>query len=243
MPDRAGQPLRLLAFHHAGGSAALFTEWRHRLVPRIEIVPVTLPGRGSHGWSRRFADLHALVEVLADELDPLLAEPHAFYGHSMGAMVAFQLTRLREEQGRRPPERLLVGAFAAPHRAHALRRVRGLTDAELVEWLVSASASPELLAAYLAGTRRRDAILARVREDLRLCAQEHFTRPPERPPLSCPIEVFHGTDDPLVPGGDAGEWSSYSTAGCRVHVIPGGHFFPRESREQFFEALHDAVQV
>jgi len=111
--------VRLFGFHHAGGGPSAFAGWRYALGGAVDVVPVVVPGGGHH-------DFASLVERLADELAPRLDEPHVFYGHSMGALVAYRLTRLREGRGQRLPDRLLLGAFAAPHLAHPISRARNL---------------------------------------------------------------------------------------------------------------------
>ena len=235
-PD-ADRPPVLLAFHQAGGSTAAFAGWQAALGPGIEVVPVRLPGRGADGRSPRYHDLASLTRALSEDLAPRLAGPHLMYGHSMGAVIAYRLARLRAEQGGRPPERLIVGAHAAPHLVSAAELTRRLSDTELTRWLVDTSNIPSPL---LAGSRLLDGILVRLREDLRLCAtgQEDLAT---TVPLSCPIDVFAGADDPLVPLSHAADWGRYTSAGSTLQVIPGGHFFPRESRQTFFRELRAAV--
>ncbi|HEY3465141.1 MAG TPA: alpha/beta fold hydrolase [Amycolatopsis sp.] len=224
MTATASTTLRLFGFHHAGGGPTAFAGWQYALGGAVEVVPVALPA-GAH------PDFAALVERLADDLAPRLEEPYVCYGHSMGALVAYRLARLREARGQRLPDRLLLGAFAAPHLAHPISRARNLTDDELEAWLLSVSDVP---AALLGGDGRRAAMLGKLREDLRLCATH---REDPRSPLPVPIDVFAGTADPLVPLADARAWSSYSGVDARFHPIPGGHFFPRESKSVFFERL------
>ncbi|MFC9326853.1 thioesterase II family protein [Kitasatospora sp. NPDC057015] len=240
--ERPATKLRLFGFHHAGGAPAAFTGWQRALGPAVEVVPVTLPGRGARGWSRRHEDLPALAEAVARELGPRLAAPHVFYGHSMGALVAHRLALLRAARGLRLPERLLVGAAAAPHLGRGTARAHGLADAELADWLVGLSARPGAVAAHFEDTDRLPGVLALLREDLRLCTTAGPGGPARPVPLPCPIDVFAGERDPLVPVRDAARWSSYSSSeDCTLRVIAGGHFFPRESREPFFRALRSAL--
>ncbi|MFE9676967.1 thioesterase II family protein [Streptomyces sp. NPDC006259] len=235
------RPLRLFTFHHAGGSPSAFSGWRKRLAPETEVVPVSLPGRGRDGRSPRYHDMTSLVEALAEDLGPDLEGPHAFYGHSMGALVAYRLTRLRAGSGRRLPARLMVGAFAAPHLFHGFHHTRQPDDDELRDWLVAVSGRSTALAALIDdGDDLGDSILTRLREDLRLCAGAWEGDAPS--PLACPVDVFTGIDDPLVPVADAARWSFYSSAGTTVYEIPGGHFFPRESKADFFRALRSALR-
>ncbi|MFF9640614.1 thioesterase II family protein [Kitasatospora aureofaciens] len=141
-PDDA--PIALLGLHPAGGSTAFFAGWQRAPGERAGVVPVRLPGRDATGGHRR-AGLPSLVAALERDLGPLLDRPYLLHGHSMGALLAHRLTLCRTEQGRRLPERLLLGACPAPHLPHPLHRAAGLSDAELVLLLVDFGALPESL--------------------------------------------------------------------------------------------------
>src|SRR5262249_9592351 len=110
-----GTSLRLFCFHHAGGGASGFGDWQQAPGPAVAGPPVQLPGRERRIREPRCTELAALTPELADHLDPYLHQPHAFYGHSMGALVAWDLVTFRAAAGRRLPEALLVGACTPPH--------------------------------------------------------------------------------------------------------------------------------
>jgi surfactin synthase thioesterase subunit len=257
-PRRAG-PVRLFCFHHAGGGATAFAGWRSALGRDVEVVPVVLPDRGPGRRPAGPGELTTLVDELAERLAPQLAGPHVFYGHSMGALVAYLLARARHALGQPPPRRLIVAAFAAPHLATAPRadgtpastgqaagaagapgsaplgHVWQRGDRDLLAWLSSLSGVPPEL---LDGREHRSRLLGRLREHLRLCASYQQPAPVALP---CPIDVFAGLADPLVPLEHAAAWRDYSTAGCTVHEMRGGHFFPRESKRIFFPELRRAL--
>ncbi|MEU4583994.1 thioesterase domain-containing protein [Kitasatospora aureofaciens] len=135
-PDDA--PIALPGLHPAGGSTAFFTGRQRAPGERARDVPVRLPGRDATGGHCR-ADLSSLVAALARDLGPPLDRPYLLYGHSMGALLAHRLTLCRTEQGRRLPERLLLGAYPAPRLPHPPHRAAGLSDAELVRLLVDSA--------------------------------------------------------------------------------------------------------
>ncbi|GAB7186265.1 hypothetical protein ATKI12_6096 [Kitasatospora sp. Ki12] len=226
-----GGPVTLLGLHPAGGSTAFFSGWQRALGERVNLVPVRIPGRDPAGGHCR-QGLPRLVAELERDLGPLLERPYLLYGHSMGALLAYRLTRRRAEHGRRLPERLLVGAYPAPHLPHPLRRATRLTDAELVSWLVDFGSLPAALRADTSWLSER---IALVRAEIGLCAgdSEGFTHRP----LPCPVEVFAGRDDPLVSAADAAAWAEHADGGFALHPVPGGHFFPRESKDAFFGRL------
>ncbi|MFH9351116.1 thioesterase II family protein [Kitasatospora sp. NPDC017646] len=162
-PDDA--PTTLLGLHPAGGSTAFFTGWQRALGERATVVPVRLPGRDATGGHCR-EGLPRLVAALERDPGPLLERPYLLYGHSLGALLAHQLTLCRAEQGRRLPERLLLGAYPAPHLPHPLHRAARLTDSQLVRLLVDFGALPESLRA---DTRWLAERIALVRAEIGLC--------------------------------------------------------------------------
>jgi surfactin synthase thioesterase subunit len=223
-PDAlAGADIRLFCFHHAGGAASAYNAWQEELGPRVSVLPVQLPGRERRAAEPRFTDIDALVADLDRGLDPLLDAPYAFYGHSMGAIVAYNLALLRAARGRSLPVRLMVGAYPPPHLLAPITDALNLSDEQLTRWLLDIGGMSELMLGYPDWVR---SALALLRDDLRVC-QSH--QPPGDRPLPCPIDVFAGDRDPLLALDTVAGWSPHTTAECQVHVIPGGHFFLHES--------------
>lgn len=211
----------LLCFHHAGGGSALFRGWKDALGPDITVCPVVLPGRERRVRERRFTDLVTLVEDLAAELEPFLRRPHAFFGHSMGALIAYQLTAVRQAHGLRPPAALVVSACAAPH-LPAARMFGDVPDDEgLLRMLIDiGGVPPELLA-------RPDwmrVALPVIRDDLAICA----SNPRHTVELDCPVHVFGGTEDRLVAPGELSGWQQLAGNDIGPHLFDGGHFYLKE---------------
>jgi surfactin synthase thioesterase subunit len=225
---------RLFCFHHAGGAASTFGEWQRELGQDFRVLPVQLPGRERRAAEPRFTEMDGLVADLDRELDPLLADaraPYAFYGHSMGALVAYNLARRRAERGMSLPTRLMVGAHVPPHVTPPVGDMLALTDEQLAQWLVDIGGMSEVVRQYPAWVR---AAVSLTRDDLRVC---HSHRPAEGPPLPCAIEVFAGRDDPLLSLDAMAGWERHSGVGCQTHVIPGGHLFIHDSQAVFLKTV------
>jgi|SRR5580658_3884358 surfactin synthase thioesterase subunit len=221
-PCDPAAPLRLFCFHPAGAGAASFAGWRQALGPGIDVLPVRLPGRETRFREARFTDAAVLIGDLAARLAPALDErPYAFYGHSMGAQVAYQLARRRRDAGARGPEILCVGACPAPHVPTHAASLPDAPDHELVRVLASLGAVPPGSSLSRGQVVRR--MLPIVRDDLRLFAGGMVTGPP----LDCPVQVLAATDDPLFDSAAAQAWADHTTASCAVHLLRGGHFFHR----------------
>lgn len=233
-PDRQAR-IRLLCFHHAGGGASAYTGWQHGLGDDVAVVPVQLPGREGRIGEPRFQEMEALVDELTEELDAVLDQPFAVYGHSMGALVAYNVVRRLFRTGRPLPEVLLVGAYPAPHRPPALGELPELPDDELTRVLLELGGMSESILAY---PEWLTAALDMVRDDLRVCRSHDRAFLPRLP---FPIEVFSGRSDPLMQGVEPERWLEHTRAGFRVHRLPGGHFFTRESTEEFLGLLKGSL--
>lgn len=235
--DGAAAPaaLRLFCFHHAGGGATLFRGWRRALGPHVAVVPVLLPGRERRADEPRFTDLAALVADLDAALAEQLAAPHAFFGHSMGALVAYRLACRRRATGAALPRALFVSAYPAPHLPAPLPPGDG--DARALGRLLSGVGGlpPEVLDL----AHGQADLLAVVRDDLRLCAD----RPNGvEPALDCALHVFGGAADPLVTHDDLLGWQQHSTRTVDPMVLPGGHFYFRDDEEQLLRHLRPLLR-
>ncbi|MFE9253838.1 thioesterase II family protein [Streptomyces sp. NPDC006879] len=227
-PPVAPAGLRLFCFHHAGAGAMTYAGWKQRTGPAVSVLPVRLPGRESRLREPRITDGDQLLGELTADLAPLLEEdvPFAFYGHSLGALVAYRFAEHLQSRGRRSPAVLLVGAAPAPQLASAVldghRALRPeLPDGQLLAALGDEEAMP---AALRDRPDRLALVLATLRDDLRL-ARSLRTGPVV--PLSCPVEAFAGTADRLVRAEEVRAWAQCTSAAFRFWSVPGTHQFVR----------------
>jgi surfactin synthase thioesterase subunit len=199
----------------------MFNAWNKALGPGVEVVPVEILDR------ERFATLRQLVDAVNDQLRSALDVPHVFFGHSFGALLAYRLACLRAASGAPSPRALMLSSFAPPHLPAPIPAVDHLDDHQLTALLSDLGGIPPELDEW---PTLRDAAVAAARTDLRLCATDEDTPPV---PLSCPIHVFGGDDDPLVTESDLHEWRSRTSGDFAVHTLPGGHFYLGETQQLF----------
>jgi surfactin synthase thioesterase subunit len=211
--------IRLLCFAHAGGSASAYLPWRASLPPFAELWAVQLPGRGG----RLAEPPRTSFEGLLAELAPLLARfaslPFAFFGHSLGALLAFELARALRERGLALPHWLIASGSQAPAQRSPASRLLAADDAGLIAALREYGGTPE---AILGDAELLALTLPALRADLALLA-DHRYRP--APPLPVPIAVLGGTGDPQVPFGALDAWKAETTHGCEISGFEGDHFF------------------
>lgn len=220
-PTPGGDRIRLFCFHHAGGGALTFAGWQRRVGPDVSVLPVRLPGRETRRTEEHITDGARLLDELQHDLGDLLDEPHAFYGHSLGALVAYRFAQARVRAGQRPPQLLTVGACAAPQLPSPLVKTLlspGLPDEELVLALGGRDGIPAPLRSRVG---RLGAVL---RADLRLA---HSLRATPVTPLPCPLDAYAGADDPLVSASEVHAWKHCTTARFRFRTVHGTHFFVR----------------
>jgi surfactin synthase thioesterase subunit len=212
---------RLYCFPHAGGGASAFRLWPRELPAELEVVAVQLPGRENRLRDPPIPSIPALVEALVPALVPELDRPFAFFGHSMGAVLAADVTRALAAQGAPRPGHLFVSGRRAPHLPPIELPFSGLPDeAFLAELQARYGGLPrEILA-------ERDLLALLVptlRADIR--ALELHRPGPERRPLACPVTAFGGATDWLVPPEDLEGWRAWTQGAFRLRLFPGGHFY------------------
>jgi len=230
-PAQGEARLRLYCFPYAGGGTQIFRRYARRLPPGIEVCMVQLPGR-----ERRISEpaptsvgesVRGLLPVLRAETDL----PWAFFGHSLGALIAYELTRALRTQGLPLPRHLFLSAHRAPHLPDSHPPIYNLPDDEFIDELKQLNGTPvevfqeqELL----------DLLLPLIRADF-TAAETHEYVP--QPPLNCPITVFGGRDDPLVTEDELSPWIEHTTLDFSFRAFDGDHFFIHTAEDAVVDAI------
>ena len=229
--------LRLFCFPYAGGNASIFRTWPQSLPDDIEVCPIQLPGRGTRLREPPISDLSILAKVLAQVLRPLFDIPFAFFGHSLGGLIIFELAReLRRNHNNIHPVQLVVSGTRAPQRAHRERDIHNLPRAEFIAELRRLKGTPDEI---LENLELMEIMLPVLRADFAL--YESYTYAVE-PPLGYPIAVFGGLDDPRVEYADLEAWGDQTTVPLTPKMLRGGHFFLNTARSLFLHALAKELQ-
>ncbi|MEV6806304.1 thioesterase II family protein [Streptomyces sp. NPDC017248] len=213
----------LYCFPFAGGTATYYAPWAEVFAAGTELVPVQPPGRGP----RMGEPGPASITEMADALAPLIAAAPTrplLFGHSMGAITAFEVARRLAALGR-PARALFVSGRPAPPITRPLTPVSDLPRAEFVRMLREYGSAPE---AVLAHEELLDVLLPMMRADFALI--ERYAYVPG-PPLDCPVRAWCGDGDPEVRAEDMAPWSEQTTGPFELTVLPGGHFFLSDHHE------------
>lgn len=220
VPLKDSGDLLVCLFPYAGGSASTYRPLAELFGPDVAVSAAQLPGRQNRWQEAPYTDFATLVADLADEVaDAATTRPYVLMGHSMGAAVAHEVARELRARHAREPALLAVSGAAAPGTIVDSFAARGLSDAELVEesreWVhlpPQVRENEELL----------ELVLDALRADLALA--DSYRHVPGTP-LSCPVSVFGGDADPLVPEAALGSWTGMTSGRTVVRVHDGDHFF------------------
>lgn len=212
--------IRLFCLPHAGGGAVAYRIWAERLADHgVEVVAIRLPGRETRFRDRPYTRLDELVPALVDDLRPVLDRPYAWFGHSMGALVAFEACRLARRLGLAPPVRLLVSGRPAPHLAPRESRVHNAPTPRFLARLREMNGTPPEL---LNDPGALASLLPTLRADFAIAETYRYRT---GPPLEVPISVYGGASDVFANADELRGWCQHSVVGCTARVLDGGHFF------------------
>lgn len=227
--------LRLFCFSYAGGGTALFRRWSELLPAGVEVCAIQLPGREARAAEPPYRRLRALIADLEPALTALLDRPFALFGHSMGALVAFELARQLRRAGAPQPQRLLLAAFRAPQLPNPNIRIYHLPD-EVLKTVLAKEGTPQ---GVLDNDEIMGALLPTLRADFELCDTYEYI--PEAP-LAVPMSVYGGTQDVRVGRTDLEEWNAQAGGEFELTMIPGPHFFIHSNQDLLLTRLSAALR-
>lgn len=224
--------VRLFCFPYAGGGASIFHQWAENFPSEIEVCPVQLPGRENRLLEQPFTQFPPLVSCLAQVLRPYLDTPYAFFGHSMGALISFELARyLRREGQAGNLVHLFVSGHRAPQEPDQDPPTYHLPEPEFLEELRRLKGTPEEV---LQNPELLHLLLPLLRADFSLC--ETYCYIYERP-LSCPISAFGGLQDAEVPTATVPSWQKQTGGSFRLRFFAGDHFFLHREQAALIHAI------
>jgi medium-chain acyl-[acyl-carrier-protein] hydrolase len=216
--------------------ASIFRTWSDCLPADVEVCPVQFPGRETRFMETPFARLSPLVEALAQALDPLLDKPFAFFGHSFGALVGFELARQLRRRFGVQPARLFVSAGRAPQIPPRGRPIHALPEEEFMAELRRLNGTPGKV---LENAELMQSMLPILRADF--AVYETYVYATE-PPLDCFISGFGGLQDQKVSRGDLEAWRDQTSVSFSLRMFPGNHFFLNAIRPLLLQALYQDLR-
>ena len=222
--------LRLICFPYAGAGIPAFRAWPAGLPEGIELRVAQLPGRGIRFREDRFEQMPPLVEILTEALLPLLDRPFAFFGHSLGAIIAFEVARKLRGRGL-TPQHLFASGHIAPQLPNPEPRICELPDEAFLREIQSLNGMPQ---AVLESKELLEIVLPAVRSDFTLLENYQY-QPGE--PLGCAITACGGLKDPRVSRSGMEGWGAQTKAAFDLVMFQGDHFFLEPERPLLLDIL------
>ncbi|MEU8686318.1 alpha/beta fold hydrolase [Streptomyces sp. NPDC048611] len=222
---------RLVCFPHAGGSASFYHPVSAALSPGVDVIAVQYPGRQDRRREPAIDDIRLLADRIAEALGAWSDRPLTFFGHSMGALVAFEVARRLERDGD-GPVRLFASGRRAPS-AYRDEQVHRQDDDGLVAELRALSGTDSRL---LDDDEMLRMVLPALRNDYK--AVETYRSEPAAV-VRCPVTVLVGDEDPKTTLDEAGAWDTHTTGGFDLRVFPGGHFYLADRPDEVMTVLSD----
>jgi len=223
--------MRLFCFPYAGGGASVFRDWVESLPETVEVWSIQYPGRESRFNETPFTNMLLLARAIHHELDVCRDKPFAFYGHSIGGLISFEVARELRRNNQTLPSRLWVSGCSPPHVREVDPPIHALPESEFIEKLRTFNGTPKQV---LEVPEFREIFIPTLRADFALRETYEYTW---EPPLSCPIGAFGGIDDPEVRVDDLELWREHTSAAFQFSMYPGDHFFLHTSRQLLLRQL------
>jgi medium-chain acyl-[acyl-carrier-protein] hydrolase len=227
---------RLFCFPYAGGGASAFHTWQSNFTSEIGICPVQLPGRENRIAEEPFSDLSLLVQAIADVLLPHLETPFAFFGHSMGTLISFELARQLRRQNAPTPVHLFVAGHRAPQLPDPDPPTYHLPEAEFVDSLRRFNGTPDTI---LQNAELMQVMMPALRADMTISETYRYT--PEEP-LDCSISAFCGMQDSEASYDAVQAWREQARGSFRMRMLPGDHFFLRSQQTLLLQAISQDIK-
>lgn len=228
----------MFCFPYAGGGASAYRLWAGSLPSDVEVCPVQLPGRESRLREQAFTRPDVLIPAIADALAPYLDMPFVFFGHSMGGMISFELTRELRRRGKTLPLHLFVSGRRAPQVPAREEPIHDLPEPEFIEKLRELNGTPEEV---LQHAELMKLLVPILRADF--AVNETYTYTDEEP-FDIGISAFGGLGDVEVTKEDLELWRTQTRARFRLRMLPGDHFFLNSGKDLLTEAIaRDLAEV
>ena len=211
--------LRLFCFHYAGGGASAFRSWQSKMPPEIELCLVQLPGRETRIMDPLFTRLPPLIDALTASIRPYLNKPYAFFGHSMGTLVSFELIRQLRAQQLQLPLHFFASSHRAPQLADPDPPIHNLADKEFIAEINKLNGTPQRV---LENDELMQMMLPIIRADFAVCETYVYR---QEPPLTCPISAFGGLADPNISQNQLEAWHLQTSKTFKLTMFEGDHFY------------------
>jgi medium-chain acyl-[acyl-carrier-protein] hydrolase len=228
---------RLFCIPYAGAGASIFRGWPGGLPAGVEVWAVQPPGRGARIRETPYHQFEPYIQELSEAIIPHLDLPYAIFGHSLGAIIAFELARKLRKIQREAPNHLFVSASPSPHLMGKEGRTSGLSDQEFVERLRTLNGTPRQV---LENKELLQVLLPTLRADFSVLENYEYI---EADRLESKITVYGGTQDPETNLEQLEAWRGQTRSLFKVQLIPGDHFFLHSAQALLLRSIRQELDL
>nr|WP_315031494.1 alpha/beta fold hydrolase [uncultured Chryseobacterium sp.] len=226
--------IKLFCLPYAGGAASMYDQWKTKLSERIELCPINLAGRGNRIADRPYANLEQAVDDIFQMIESRISESeYAIFGHSMGALLAYELVRKILDKGKKAPLHIFFSGRKPVHIPKRGKFYRDMTPLEFQEAVLSLGVTPPEI---FENPELKEIFMPLLRSDFTIA--ETFVDRPEIEPLQCNISALIGEDEDITTE-EADQWKLHTTEKCSVYYMKGGHFFLLDQQQAVIEIINN----
>lgn len=227
--------MKLFCLPYAGGGSSTYYEWKKYLDNLIKLYAVELSGRGKRYDESLYDNLEEALQDIYNEIKDDLVSDYAFFGHSMGALLAYELYFKVLEHNRKGPRHIFLSGFQAPNMPSRSATTYNLPTLKFIESMRSLGGTPEEV---LKNNDLLRICLPILRSDLKLVETYQYVEKSSK--LDCDISVLYGTGD-LITVSDLLPWKEQTNKSCKMYEYEGNHFFINDHREQIINMINHTI--
>ncbi|XP_004691164.1 PREDICTED: S-acyl fatty acid synthase thioesterase, medium chain [Condylura cristata] len=221
---------RLICFPWAGGGSIYFAKWGHKMNNFVEVHSIRLAGRETRAEEPFTSDMQQVVDEIVCALLPILQDkPFAFFGHSLGALIAFKTALHLKEKYKQEPVHIFVSSITPPHLKAQYHKAgeEELTEEQILQYIKDFGGTSKNI---IEDKELSKQYITKVMADANLFNNFNFDAPPEAV-LSCDLTCFTGSEDIAK---DIKAWKDVTSGSFNSHVLPGNHFYLMEPANETF---------
>jgi len=228
---RENAKIRLICIPHGGGGSHVYKEWAEKLPDFIEVYALNFPGRGSRREENAICNMFELRDKIANVISQISDKPYVMFGHSVGALVAYEVAKEIEKQGIMPPLRLILSAHKAPEDSKEDEPMYTLSDEDLMSKILELGLLPQNV---LENKELLDFILPPLRADFEISETYEYEKSDA---LNIPITATFGKTDPLLNEQDIQKWEKYTNSEYKIKEYDGDHFYTVSKQDILFNDI------
>ncbi|MCU5554340.1 thioesterase domain-containing protein [Bacillus cereus] len=228
--------IKLFCLPYAGGTANIYIKWRRYLLPEIELIPLELAGRGKRIGDLLYSDMNEAIEDIYQTIKPHLdGTPYAFWGHSMGSLLAYECTHKILEQQHKGPETIFFSGKNPPH--IKVKKIRHLLpNREFIDEVFSMGGTSKEL---IEQEDLLDFFIPILRADFRLVETYQYCR---KKKFLFDIAVLNGIEDEMTTKIEIEEWTKYTEKQCDIYQLNGAHFFIHDQMNDVINIINNKLR-